>query len=185
MGSCFPSGSVVKNPPAMQEPQGTQVWSLGQADPLEENMATHSSIPAWRIPCREEPAKLQSTGLWRVGHDWSNLGNGNPFQYSCLENPRDRGAWWAAVYGVTQSRTWLTRPSSSSRHFGHFLPDGGRQEVLGWLEVFNQGNGGLSSEHIFFFKCFDHIPGAVPSTESLLLCFFLPLFLLLLVKIFH
>ena len=41
-------------------------------------------------------------------------GNGNPFQCSCLENPRDRGAWWAAVYGVAQSRTRLTRLSSSS-----------------------------------------------------------------------
>ena len=41
-------------------------------------------------------------------------GNGNPFQYSCLENPRDRGAWWAAVYGVAQSQTRLKRLSSSS-----------------------------------------------------------------------
>ena len=42
-------------------------------------------------------------------------GNGNPLQYSCLENPRDRGAYWAAVYGVTQSQTLLKRLSSSSR----------------------------------------------------------------------
>ena len=41
-------------------------------------------------------------------------GNGNPLQYSCLENPRDGGAWWAAVYGVAQSRTWLKQLSSSS-----------------------------------------------------------------------
>ena len=41
-------------------------------------------------------------------------GNGNPLQWSCLENPRDKGAWWAAVYGVTQSRTRLKRLSSSS-----------------------------------------------------------------------
>ena len=41
-------------------------------------------------------------------------GNGNPLQYSCLENPRDRGAWWAAIYGVAQSRTRLKRLSSSS-----------------------------------------------------------------------
>ena len=41
-------------------------------------------------------------------------GNGNPLQYSCLENPRDRGAWWAAVYGVAQSWTRLKRLSSSS-----------------------------------------------------------------------
>ena len=41
-------------------------------------------------------------------------GNGNPLQYSSLENPRDRGAWWASLYGVTQSRTWLKQLSSSS-----------------------------------------------------------------------
>ena len=41
-------------------------------------------------------------------------GNGNPLQFSCLENPKDRAAWWAAVYGVTQSRTQLTLLSSSS-----------------------------------------------------------------------
>ena len=45
-------------------------------------------------------------------------GNGNPLQYSCLENPRDGGAWWAAVYGVAQSRTWLKRLSSSSSQTG-------------------------------------------------------------------
>ena len=44
-------------------------------------------------------------------------GNGNPLQYSCLENPRNGGAWWAAVYGVAQSRTRLKRLSSSSRNW--------------------------------------------------------------------
>ena len=44
----------------------------------------------------------------------SGEGNGNPLQYSCLENPRDRGVWWAAIYGVAQSRTWLKQLSSSS-----------------------------------------------------------------------
>ena len=51
----FPGGSVVKNPPTMQEMQVTRVWSLGQEDPLEEGMATHSSILACRNPWREEP----------------------------------------------------------------------------------------------------------------------------------
>ena len=46
-----------------------QVPSLGQKDPLEEDMATHSSILAWRIPCTEEPGRLQFTGLPSVGHD--------------------------------------------------------------------------------------------------------------------
>ena len=47
----------------------TQVWSLGREDPLEEGMATHSSTLAWRIPWTEEPRKLQSMRLQRVGHD--------------------------------------------------------------------------------------------------------------------
>ena len=53
----FPGGVVVKNPPAMQD---TRVWSLGQEDPLDEEMATHSSILAWEIPGTEEPDGLQS-----------------------------------------------------------------------------------------------------------------------------
>ena len=49
-----------------------QVWSLGQNDPLEEGMATHSSILAWRIPMHAEPGRLQSIGLQRVWHDWGD-----------------------------------------------------------------------------------------------------------------
>ena len=84
--------------------------------------ASHSSTLAWQIPWVEEPGRLQSMGSLRVGHDWATSlsrigeGNGNPLQCSCLENPRDRGAWWAAVYGVTHSRTRLKRLSSSSTH---------------------------------------------------------------------
>ena len=48
-------------------------------------------------------------------------GNGNPLQCSCLENPRDRGAWWAAVYGVAQSRTWLKRHSAAAATVFTFL----------------------------------------------------------------
>ena len=93
----------------------------------EKAMATHSSILAWRTPWTEEPGELQSMGSLRVGHDWATSlslflsyireGNGNPLQWSCLENPRDGGAWWAAVRGVAQSRTrlkWLSSSSSSS-----------------------------------------------------------------------
>ena len=54
----FPSGSAVKNPPAMQELQETWVQSLGEEDPLEEGMASHSSILAWRIPRSEETGEL-------------------------------------------------------------------------------------------------------------------------------
>ena len=60
------TGETVKNLPAMQE---TRIQSLGQEDPLEKGMATHSSILAWRIPWTEEPGKLQFIGSQRVGHD--------------------------------------------------------------------------------------------------------------------
>ena len=86
-------------------------------------MATHSSALAWRIPGMGEPGGPPSMGSHRVGHNLSDLaasvnsngeGNGTLLQYSCLENPMDRGAWWAAVHGVAQSRTRLKRLSSSS-----------------------------------------------------------------------
>ena len=91
--------------------------SLGREDALEEGTATHSNILVWKIAWTEEPGRLQSMWLLRVGtteqlHFHFSLlcigeGNGNPLQCSCLENPRDGGAWWAAVYGVAQSWTRL------------------------------------------------------------------------------
>ena len=60
---------MVKNPPVMQETREIQVRSLGQEDSLEEKMATHSSILAWRIPSTEEPGGLQSKGSRRVRHN--------------------------------------------------------------------------------------------------------------------
>ena len=95
--------------------QETWIGSLGREDLLEEAMATHSSILVWRILQTEEPGGLQSMGslvsdtterlhfhfsLSCIGEE-----NGNPLQCSCLENPRDGGAWWSAVYGIAQSRT--------------------------------------------------------------------------------
>ena len=78
-------------------------------------MATHSSTLALKIPQTEEPGRLQSMGSRRSDtteqlHFHFSLsctgeGNGNPLQCSCLENPMDGGAWWAAVYGVAQSDT--------------------------------------------------------------------------------
>ena len=86
-----------------------------QAGIMEKAMAPHSSTLAWEIPWMEEPGRLQSMGSLRVGHDWQlhfhfslsciGEGNGNPLQCSCLENPRDGGAWWAAVYGVAELDT--------------------------------------------------------------------------------
>ena len=63
----FPDGSGVKNIPAMQEAQEMPVWSLGQEDPLGEEMATHSSILAWKIPWKRG---IRSTGSQGVGHNW-------------------------------------------------------------------------------------------------------------------
>ena len=89
---------------------------------MEKTMAPHSSTLAWKIPWLEEPSRLKARGSQGVGHDWVTSlslscigeGNGNPLQCSCLENPRDGGAWWAAVYGVAQSQAWLKRLNSSS-----------------------------------------------------------------------
>ena len=87
----------------------------------EKAMAPHSSTLAWQIPRMEEPGRLQSIGSLRT--EWLHFrfllscigqGNGYPLQYSCLENPVDRGAWCAAVHVVTQSRTQLKRLSRSS-----------------------------------------------------------------------
>ena len=63
----FPADSVVTNLTVMQE---KQVWSLGGEDPLEEGMASHSTILAWRIPWTEDPGGPQSMGPPRIGHDW-------------------------------------------------------------------------------------------------------------------
>ena len=131
MTRIFPVAQTVKNLPAMQE---TWVRSLGQEDPLEKGKATRSSILARRIPWTEEPGGLQSMGSQRHGHEglpwWPSgkdsacsvgdpgsipgsgrspgVGNGNPLQYSCPENPMDRGAWRATVHGVTKSWTRLS-----------------------------------------------------------------------------
>ena len=83
---------------------------------LEKAMAPHSSTLAWKIPWMEEPGRLKSMGVSKESDMTERLpfhfslscigeGNGNPLQCSCLENPRDWGAWWAAIHGVTQSRT--------------------------------------------------------------------------------
>ena len=65
----FPGATAVKNRPVMQKTQETWVKSLGGEDPLEEDMATHSSILAWEIPWTEQPGGLRSLGSQRVGHD--------------------------------------------------------------------------------------------------------------------
>ena len=99
---------LVKNPPAMQEPQETRVRFLGQKDSLEEK-------------------------------------NGNPLQYSCLENPMDRGAWWATVHGVAESWTRLSDFTFTFMHWrGKCTPLIGREFFLiniNYVYVYGEGNG--------------------------------------------
>ena len=95
-GPGSPAGSVAKNPPANT---GDRVQSLGQEDPLEEHMATPSSVLAWRIPRTEEPSELQSVGSQRVRHDlatehtlnmWSSTDRDKKYQTTSL-TPRSTG----------------------------------------------------------------------------------------------
>ena len=109
---------------------------------------------AWKIPWTEEPGGLQPMGSLRVGHDWVTSlslscirkGNGNPLQCSCLENPRDGGAWWAAVYGVAQSWTrlkLLSSSSSSSIHWEKVMAP--HSSSLAWKIPWMEEPGGLLS----------------------------------------
>ena len=83
---------MVKHLPTMRE---TWVQSLAREDPLEKEMATHSSILAWRIPWMEEPGGLQSTGSQRVRHDW----------VTHWETVKDREVYQTAVHGIAKNRT--------------------------------------------------------------------------------
>ena len=84
-----------------------------------QGMMWIQSLIRKQVPCAAGQAHaLQLLSLCTLdaqGCTGNGEGNGNPLQCSCLENPRDRGAWWAAVYGVAQSQTRLKRLSSSSR----------------------------------------------------------------------
>ena len=112
----------------------------------EKAMAPHSSTLAWKIPWTQEPGRLQSMGSLRVGHDWATSLSLFTFMHwripiSCLENPRDGGAWWAAVCGVSQSWTWLKQLSSSSR-LSHWatkeVPTWGTLKTMMFLLIPNQ-----------------------------------------------
>ena len=99
---------MVKNLPAMGE---MQVWSLGWEDHLEKRMATHCSIPAWRIPCTEEPGRLQSMGLQRVGHDWvTNSTHSTVNRYIC--------GLWAHPSRISMLVMFLER---NTKHYTYIL----------------------------------------------------------------
>ena len=88
----IPVAQMVKNLPAMQE---IQVRSLGQEDPLEKEMAIHSSVLAWKIPWTEESGGLQCMGSQRVGHDWAT----NTTTYTKWNKPdRDRQILFCLIY---------------------------------------------------------------------------------------
>ena len=110
-------------------------------------MAPHSSTLAWKIPWAEEPGGLQSMGLWesdtteRLHFHFSlsciGAGNGSPLQCSCLENPRDRGAWWASIFRNGNSEIKEDKPQmvSSLRmtNWKIFLSSCHFQTIKSWL----------------------------------------------------
>ena len=104
-----PVAHWVKNPPSMQEPQEARVWSLGQEDPLEKGMATHSSILAWEIPWTEKPGGLQSIGLQRVGHDWRDWAHTLAYRTSCFVSGFSYSALW-----LWDSYRWLESTDNPS-----------------------------------------------------------------------
>ena len=114
--------------------QETPVWSLGQEDPLEKEMTTHSGMLAWKIPWTEEPGGLYSIGLQRVGHDWATntntlleptwVGKGNiqlqpTFRHSIQPNGRKK-SWETLVKFTVQSCRLTKRPISTCRTIEHF-----------------------------------------------------------------
>ena len=113
--------SIVENVPCALEWVFCCFWMECSVYRRRQWQPTPVLLP-WKIPWTEEPGRLQFMGSLRVRHNWATSlslshigeGNGNPLQCSCLENPRDWGAWWAAIYGVAQSRRRLKRLSSSS-----------------------------------------------------------------------
>ena len=110
--------------------QETRFQSLGREDPLEKEMATHSSILAWRIPWIEEPGRLQSTGLQRVGRDWAN--SLSLSIYMVKSNPENIVTWLSILLlnyiccSVAQSCLTLREPvdcSTPGFPVLHYLPE--------------------------------------------------------------
>ena len=121
---------MVENLPAMWD---TWVRSLGQEDPLEEGMATYSSILAWRIPCTEEPGGLQFMGSQRVGHDWATNAHRSTHthtyisywfcfsgefwltHYHTLIPPQTPGKWHSWIVSLTIKQIVIILSSSKNK----------------------------------------------------------------------
>ena len=101
----------------MQETEEMRVQSLGREDPLEEGMATHSSILAWRIPWTEEPGGLQSIRSQRVAHDWSDLA-GTHMQSS------------------NSNQLWKPKDSAEALHEGWGTAEGGIRQYSKLLRIY-------------------------------------------------
>ena len=83
-----------------------RVMVTGTNEIVATNSTLRASLMAQMV---ENPTAMQETQVWSLGQNRpSGEGHGNPLQYSCLENPMDRGAWWATVHGVAKSRTQLS-----------------------------------------------------------------------------
>ena len=147
----FPDSSVVKNPPARQKTQKTWVQSLDQEDPLEEGMATHSSILVWRILWTEEPGGLQCMGSQRVRHSWSDLAHTH---VKCLDLVSAANIWTATIIATI----WLPAfPIHVWAPQGQG-PDLAHSAQVNWL--FSQATSkSMTKLSSLFPGCFPHFPG--------------------------
>ena len=128
----FPGGASSKERVCQSRRRKTQVQSLGWEDPLEEGLATHSSLVAWRIPWTEEPGRLQSMGSQRVRNNWVT----NTQSY-LTEGEGDRGTGWFSTYSKAFSPRWWLM----TRHLAHC--------ALGTKQVADSC--GVGSTHLFWF----------------------------------
>ena len=132
---------MVKNLPAMQE---TWVQSLGWEDPLEEGIATHSNIPAWRIPWTEKPRGLQSVVSQRVRQDWATKRLSTLFLYA-LGNRKIRVTHYIEIFALLR---WSGAESTVS--LGSACSKSGRDNIWwGWI-MWSRGRGdgeGVSFNH--------------------------------------
>ena len=115
---------MVKNPPEVQE---TRVQSLGQEDPLEKGLATHSSMLAWRIPWTEEPGRMPVMGSQRAGHEWATS------IFTFFFNLLLRNGLWMTISALLTPPLWVEeegRFANKGRRSGSFLIQGERQGIL-------------------------------------------------------
>ena len=139
-----------------------QVWSLGQEDPLEEGMATHSGIPAWRIPWTEEPDRLQSIGLQKVGHAWSDRACMHMHVYICaflsgsmsLAIFRFISIFILHVYIYIQSSLWTQTLSCS-------------HETFSWISHRHLRFSSSKAEPLIYYDCNNLIFSSTSTTSYL------------------